>query len=125
MLNKLLADAILLLHFAIVLYITLGLPAIWLGAACGWQWVRRFWFRVTHLAAIVFVALEALSGVWCPLTVWEDALRGSTNELSFVARWVHRLMFYQLPEWVFTLAYVSFAAVVGLTWVLVPPRLKR
>jgi len=26
---------------------------------------------------------------------------------------------------VFTLAYVSFAAVVGLTWVLVPPRLKR
>ncbi|MEY4645333.1 MAG: DUF2784 domain-containing protein [Hylemonella sp.] len=125
MLNKLLADAILLLHFAIVLYITLGLPAIWLGAACGWQWVRRFWFRLTHLAAIVFVALEALSGVWCPLTVWEDALRGSTNELSFVARWVHRLMFYQLPEWVFTLAYVSFAAVVGLTWVLVPPRLKR
>lgn len=125
MLNKLLADAILLLHFAIVLYITLGLPAIWLGAACGWQWVRRLWFRLTHLAAIVFVALEALSGVWCPLTVWEDALRGSTNELSFVARWVHRLMFYQLPEWVFTLAYVSFAAVVGLTWVLVPPRLKR
>jgi len=125
MLNKLLADAILLLHFAIVLYITLGLPAIWLGAACGWQWVRRFWFRLTHLAAIVFVALEALSGVWCPLTVWEDALRGSTNELSFVTRWVHRLMFYQLPEWVFTLAYVSFAAVVGLTWVLVPPRLKR
>lgn len=125
MLNKLLADAILLLHFAIVLYITLGLPAIWLGAACGWQWVRRFWFRLTHLAAIVFVALEALYGVWCPLTVWEDALRGSTNELSFVARWVHRLMFYQLPEWVFTLAYVSFAAVVGLTWVLVPPRLKR
>lgn len=125
MLNKLLADAILLVHFAIVLYITLGLPAIWLGAACGWQWVRRFWFRLTHLAAIVFVALEALSGVWCPLTVWEDALRGSTNELSFVARWVHRLMFYQLPEWVFTLAYVSFAAVVGLTWVLVPPRLKR
>ncbi|MFZ9184092.1 MAG: DUF2784 domain-containing protein [Hylemonella sp.] len=123
--NKLLADAILLLHFAIVLYITLGLPAIWLGAACGWQWVRRFWFRLTHLAAIVFVALEALYGVWCPLTVWEDALRGSTNELSFVARWVHRLMFYQLPEWVFTLAYVSFAAVVGLTWVLVPPRLKR
>lgn len=125
MLNKLLADAILLLHFAIVLYITLGLPAIWLGAACGWQWVRRFWFRLTHLAAIVFVALEALYGVWCPLTVWEDALRGSTNELSFVARWVHRLMFYQLPEWVFTIAYVSFAAVVGLTWVLVPPRLKR
>ena len=52
MLNKLLADAILLLHFAIVLNITLGLPAIWLGAACGWQWVRRFWFRLTHLAAI-------------------------------------------------------------------------
>lgn len=123
--RALLADAILLLHFAIVLFIVGGLPLIWIGAALGWRWVRNLWFRLAHLAAIVFVALESLAGVWCPLTVWEDALRGAANEKSFIARWVHRLMFYQFPEWVFTVAYVLFAAAVAMTFVLVPPARRR
>jgi Protein of Unknown function (DUF2784) len=119
-----LADAILLLHFAIVLFITGGLPAIWIGAARGWRWVRNRAFRLTHLAAIVFVALESLVGVWCPLTVWEHALRGTTGDKSFIAHWVHRLMFYSFPEWVFTVAYVTFALAVAATWHWVPPRRK-
>lgn len=118
------ADAILLLHFAIVIFITSGLPAIWIGAARGWRWVRNRVFRLAHLAAIVFVALESLAGVWCPLTVWEHALRGNStqaSEKSFVAHWVHRVMFYQFPEWVFTIAYVAFTLAVAATWWLVPP----
>lgn len=115
------ADAILLLHFAIVIFITAGLPAIWIGAARGWHWVRNRVFRFMHLAAILFVALESLAGVWCPLTVWEHALRGTASEKSFVAHWVHRLMFFQLPEWVFTIAYLAFALAVAATWWLVPP----
>ena len=76
-------------------------------------------------AAIAFVALESLAGAWCPLTVWEDALRGAASDKSFIARWVHRLMFFQLPEWVFTVAYVLFAAVVVLTFAFVPPEKCR
>ena len=125
MLRSLLADAVLLIHFAFVLFVTGGLVLIWIGAAAGWQWVRNFWFRVAHLAAIAFVALESLAGVWCPLTVWEDALRGATSEKSFVARWVHRLMFFQLPEWVFTVAYVLFGLIVTLTMALIPPQKRR
>jgi hypothetical protein len=123
--RALLADAILLLHFAIVLFIVGGLPLIWIGAALGWRWVRNLWFRLAHLAAIVFVALESLAGVWCPLTIWEDALRGAANEKSFIARWVHRLMFYQFPEWVFTVAYVLFATLVALTLIFIPPRKRH
>lgn len=122
--DLLLADAILLLHFAIVIFITAGLPLIWIGAARGWRWVRNRVFRFMHLAAIVFVALESLTGVWCPLTVWEHALRGSSHEKSFVAYWVHRVMFFQLPECVFTIAYVAFALAVAATWWLVPPQRK-
>ncbi len=125
MLSSLLADVILLIHFAFVLFVTGGLVLIWIGAAAGWQWVRNFWFRIAHLAAIVFVALESLAGVWCPLTVWEDALRGAASEKSFIARWVHRLMFFQLPEWVFTVAYVLFAAMVVLTLVAIPPSRRK
>ena len=116
-----LADLILVVHFAFVLFVVGGLALIWIGAAAGWAWVRNFWFRVAHLAAIVFVAGEALIGVWCPLTVWEDALRGVHGEKSFVARWIHRLMFYDFPGWMFTVAYVLFALVVAASWWLVRP----
>lgn len=116
------ADAILVTHFLFVGFVVGGLVITWVGAALGWIWVRNLWFRVTHLAAILFVAAESLAGVWCPLTVWEDALRGSREDMSFVARWIHRLMFYSFPEWVFTLLYVTFTAIVVLTLWLVPPR---
>jgi hypothetical protein len=116
-----LADLVLLVHFAFVLFVMGGLALIWIGAIMRWAWVRNFWLRVAHLGAILFVAGEALVGVWCPLTVWEDALRGVHGEKSFVARWIHRVMFYDFPEWVFTAAYVLFALVVVASWRFVRP----
>lgn len=123
--HTLLADAILVVHFAFVAFVVGGLAAIWLGAALGWRWVREFRFRVAHLAAILFVAAEALLGVMCPLTVWEDALRGRGSELGFIARWIRTVMFYELAPWVFTAAYAGFALVVALTFWLVPPVRRR
>jgi hypothetical protein len=120
--NPLLADTILLIHFAFVLFVVGGLGLTWIGVWCGWRWIRNLQFRILHLAAIIFVAGEALLGIMCPLTEWEDALRGATSDKSFIARWVHRLMFFQFPEWVFTTAYVLFALVVVATWRWVPPQ---
>lgn len=117
-----LADLILLIHCAFVVFVTGGLLLIWIGVACRWRWVRDFWFRVAHLAAISFVALEALFGMACPLTVWEDALRGNPGETSFIARWLHRALYYSFPEWVFTIAYLLFALIVAATWYFVRPR---
>lgn len=116
------ADVILIIHFAFVLFVIGGLAATWIGYAAGWRWVRNFKFRVIHLAAIVFVAGEALLGFMCPLTIWEDALRGAVSDKSFIARWVHRVMFYTAPEWVFTALYVAFALVVAATFWFIPPR---
>jgi polyferredoxin len=67
---------------------------------------------------------EALIGMACPLTVWEDALRGGARADSFVGRWVRQLLFYQAPEWIFTAAYAAWAAASALTLVLVPPTRK-
>ena len=114
--NALLADLVLIVHFAFVLFVVGGLALIWIGAAAGWQWVRNFWFRIAHLAAIAFVAVESLVGVWCPLTVWEDALRGTGSDMSFIARWVRAMLFWNLPEWVFTVAYCAFALATVATW---------
>jgi uncharacterized protein DUF2784 len=118
-----LADLVLAVHFAFVLFVVGGLAFTWTGAALGWRWVRNFWFRVVHLAAIVFVAAQSLLGFACPLTIWEDRLRGGPfGQAGFVARWMHRILFWSLPEWVFTTLYVVFAVLVALTLWRIPPR---
>jgi hypothetical protein len=121
---ELAADAILLIHFLFVLFIVGGLALTWIGAWHGWLWVRSIAFRLAHLAAMVFVASESLMGMACPLTLWEDALRGmnggAASEKSFIARWVHQLLFYSAPEWVFTVLYVAFALIVAVTFWFVP-----
>ena len=119
-----LADVLLALHFSIALFIVGGLILVWIGAVAHWSWIRNPWFRYLHLAAIVFVAAEALLGFACPLTIWEDLLRGGVRPESFVGRWVYRLLYYNAPEWVFTTLYAAWAAAALATLKLVPPSRK-
>ncbi|MEK6245233.1 MAG: DUF2784 domain-containing protein [Pseudomonadota bacterium] len=119
-----LADLLLVFHFFIAGFIVLGLILVWIGALAGWSWVRHPWFRYLHVAAIVFVAAEALLGYACPLTLWEDLLRGSARPDSFIGRWVQKLLFYRAPEWVFTTLYCAWAAATLLTLKMVPPKAK-
>lgn len=117
-----LADLILALHFAYVLFVVAGLTLIWLGIACGWLWVRNFWLRLLHLAAIGLVAAEALVGLVCPLTMLEDWLRSDDPAGSgFVERWVHRILFWDFPAWAFTLTYLAFTLLAVFTWRRWPP----
>jgi hypothetical protein len=118
----LLADLLLVLHFLIAGFIVGGLILTWIGAAASWPWVRNPWFRYLHLGAIAFVAAEALLGLACPLTAWEDALRGGARPGTFIGRWVQRLLYYEAPAWVFTAAYAAWAAATLATLRLVPPR---
>jgi len=116
------ADGVLAVHFLVVAFIVGGLVLTWIGAAARWQWIRNPWFRYLHLAAIVLVAAEAVVGMACPLTLWEDALRGGARPDTFIGRLVRRVLFYEAPEWVFTAAYCAWAAATALTLALVPPR---
>lgn len=120
--HALAADALLALHFAIAAFIVGGLVLTWAGAAAGWRWVRNPWFRYAHLVAIAFVAIEALLGYACPLTVWEDLLRGGLRPESFIGRWAYRLLYYRAPEWVFTLLYLLWAGATVATLYFVPCR---
>jgi hypothetical protein len=123
------ADAILVLHAGIVAFVVLGGIAIWLGGWRRWRWVRGFRWRVTHLALMGFVALQAWLGALCPLTVWEQALRRHAGEDayagSFIEHWLSRLIFFDAPWWAFVTAYTAFAGLVLLAWFAVPPRRVR
>ena len=119
------ADAVLLLHVLFVVFVVIGLLLILAGKLMSWGWVRNWWFRVIHLAAIVVVVLQSWLGVICPLTTLEMFLRGKAGDTtyagSFVAHWLESILYYQAPAWVFAACYTGFAAVVVLSWVWVRP----
>lgn len=122
----LMADLVVLAHFAWMAFIVGGQVLILAGALRRWNWVRNPGFRYAHLMAISLVALESSVGMLCPLTQWEFGLRmaggQSPEEGSFVGRLAHRLLFFDLPETVFTTAYVLFTLLVIATLVAIPPR---
>jgi hypothetical protein len=123
---RVLADAVLVLHFAIVLFIVVGLLLVVVGNLLAWRWVNSRWFRIAHVAAIGVVVLQAWLGRVCPLTTLESALRtrsGATAyEGSFIEHWVQQALYYEAPAWVFALAYTGFALLVAAAWWRFPPR---
>jgi len=125
----LLADAVLALHFSLVAFVVGGLVLILVGNLRGWRWVSSWWFRLAHLATIGVVAAQAWLGVTCPLTTLEMWLREQAGagayRGSFIAHWVQRLIYYEAPQWIFTLVYTVFSLLVAAAWRRFPPKRLR
>jgi hypothetical protein len=125
---SILADVIVAAHLAYVSYVLVGQVLIVLGWILKWGWVRNLWFRVTHLAMILVVAIESIFQIECPMTTWEYDLRSlaqqEATEGSFIGRLLGDILFYDAPadHPAFLAAYVGFALLVLATFVFVPPR---
>lgn len=120
-----LADLVLGIHFLFVIFVVGALPAVWIGAGMRWRWVKNFRFRAVHLGAIIFVTAEAAAGAVCPLTMLEAQLRHEVASRNFIGYWLHRLLFYSFPEWVFITAYSVFLILVLVTWYFVAPTRQK
>lgn len=122
----LLADSLLGLHFAIVVFNLAMPPAILIGAWRGWHWVRRHWLRLLHLGSMAVVALQAALGDLCFLTVWESDLReyaGQTGYAeSFIETWLGALLYVDAPFALLAMIYFGWAALSLALWWIVPPR---
>jgi hypothetical protein len=98
-----LADVVLGLHFAFVLFVALG-------AFLVWRWPRVAW---AHVPAAVWGALIEFSGGICPLTPLENALRLKAGEAGytgdFIGRYVLALMY---PEGLTRTAQVVLGSIV-------------
>ena len=125
MFYRIAADAILVIHALFVGFVIFGLVLVLIGAALRWQWVRNFWFRAAHLAAIGVVVLQSWLDRICPLTTWEMELRllagQTTYSDTFVSYWLQKLLFYEAPAWVFIVSYTLFGILVVASWILIPP----
>ena len=122
---QLLADLVLMLHFSVVAFVVGGLALIFVGNLRGWRWVNALWFRLAHLGGIAVVIAEAWLGIPCPLTTLEMGLRAqaraTTYSGSFIEHWVQRILYYDVPSWVFVVGYSLFGLLVVATWLRFPP----
>jgi hypothetical protein len=89
MLERIAADAVLLVHFAFVLFVVLG-------GALLLRWPKLAWI---HLPAVVWAALVELNGWVCPLTPLEVALRRASGEAGYAGDFLeHYLVATLYPE---------------------------
>lgn len=122
----LLADLILIAHALFIVFVVVGFGLILWGGIRGWPWTRNYLFRLIHLLAIGIVVMQAWCEKVCPLTLWENSFReaagGNSYAATFMQHWLHKLIFYDFPPWVFTVAYTLFGICVLATWILWPPK---
>lgn len=125
-LYPLLANLVLALHLAIVLFVIGGLLWVLVAAPRGWPLARAWGFRLAHLVAIAVVAGQAWLGQVCPLTTLEMWLRAQARSATytggFIEHWLSRLLYYDAPAWVFTAGYTVFGLLVLAAWWRYPPR---
>lgn len=124
--HLLLADSLLAFHITFVLFIAIGFILTWLGYFLHWSFVRNFTFRLVHLLCMGYVAWESVTGIYCPLTLWEDELRHlggvtHTYQGTFMQHWFHQFLFVDLPFEVLTYVYTTFFLVLLVTFWVVRP----
>lgn len=126
-----LADAMVCFHLLYCAYVVLGQVVVVVAAPFRWEWARNPWFRYTHLLAIAVVVLEVGMGWRCPLTVWEEQLRGLAGQEvtatdSFIGRVARDMLFLPgVPALVFDVLHVAMGVVVLQGAVMFPPRWFR
>ena len=84
MLYRLMADAVLLLHLAFILFVVFG-------ALLVWRFRRLAWL---HLPAVTWAVVIEFSGWVCPLTPLENHLRRLGGEVGYAGGFIEH---YLLP----------------------------
>ena len=82
MIYSLLADCLVLVHFAFVAFVLVGgLLVLW-----------KPFLRWLHLPAVAWAALIEFSGWICPLTPWEQALRLKGGQAGYTVGFVEHYL---------------------------------
>jgi len=122
---KILADVIVVIHFLWIIFMIMGF--VLTMAAFRWKKLfDLFWLRTIHLAGIVFVATLGILGEYCPLTVWEAALRerhdpNAAYAGSFIVHLIEQVVYPNVSPMVVTLPVIMMAVATLIIYVLRPP----
>ena len=120
-LMTLLADLVLLTHFAIAAFLAAGMLLIPIGAYWRWSWVRARRLRQIHAGLIVLITIEAIFHITCPLTILEALLRRTHAPESFWGDQISKILYWDLPLEFFAILYVCCVVWILYLWKSIPP----
>ena len=126
MLCKILADIIVVTHFAWIIFMLVG----FIFTIAGFFWKRffdRWLFRTLHLCGIAYVSLLAILGKYCLLTIWENSLRqkydpGLAYPGSFIIYYIEKLVYPDVNPLVIQIPTVFIAVFTIVVFIVRPPR---
>ena len=117
------------IHLLYSLVIVIGFLLIVIGFFARWNWIRNFKFRLIHLLMIGIVAVESVFNAECPLTWLEYKLMSldhmKHSSMPFIAGMVYKVLYYNLPVWLFNAVYIIFGLTVFIIWFAIPPVLPK
>ena len=119
------ADIILMFHFAIIFFITFGFFLIPIGYSFDWIWIKNSKLRICHCGMMIFVTLETILGITCPLTLIENSLRGINDSTSFISYWISQIIYWNFPTQFFIILYCICLVWTFLMWKIFPPMIKN
>jgi Protein of Unknown function (DUF2784) len=103
--NRILADALLVLHGLFILFVLAG-------GALVWRWPRLAWL---HLPAVAWAAWVAWAGWICPLTPLENTLRRAAGQSGYEGGFIdHYLMGLIYPDGLTRGVQIGLGIVVAL-----------
>ncbi len=125
MLYRALADILMAAHFAWILFMLLGF-ALTLRALWRPKFFERWLFRSIHLIGILFVAALELLDKYCPLTIWENALRRHNDPDtdypgSFIIGHIEKLIYPDVSPLVVVIPTIFIAVFTLTVFILRPP----
>ncbi len=125
----LLSDVVVVVHFLYALTIIVGLVLIYAGKFLKWRFVKNPVFRLIHLTMIMIVAFESIFHIECPLTYIEYKLLSLAKihhqNTPFIAGFINKILFWNLPNEFFDMLYVAIAIVILLSFFVVPVDFKK
>ncbi len=116
------ADIILFFHFILVFFITILFFIVPIGYKFEWNWVSSIKVRVIHFFLMLLITIETFFEITCPLTYFENTLRGNLHSASFVGKLVSQLIYWNLPNIFFTVIYFVCLIWTLIMWKIYPPR---
>jgi hypothetical protein len=122
----LLADAILVTHFAWAAWMVSGFVL----AVLGFKWIRLWRWRVFRISHLIGLAATATTPFWaggiCPMTEWEWYLgtaerSGSAPSESFIIHWINEILYLDVDPLTLSLVTGAVALTTLIIFILRPP----
>ena len=125
MFHRILADAIMVIQLAWIIFMIWGF-ALTIRGFFHPKFFERWLFRTVHLLGILFVVTLEILGRYCPLTLWENALRTHYNPEtdypgSFIIKQIEQMIYPDVSPLVVIIPTILLAAFTLAVFVLKPP----